>query len=174
MPLSIAEDKLPQCINPLSLHIMRLTSEYVSNTSLEKDKESDGESTDSRKSLPLGRSTLGKDATERRSYQIRKFFGQTVKRTVIRFAFLIIFLWFFYYQFLNFDWWLEENLKQLLILMLILEKCKYINDTQTFWGNKALQKSSVVQPVYLGISTTFEVTKKGYRFDFNHIFIHLF
>lgn len=29
VPLSIAEDKLPQCVNPLSLHIMRLTSEYV-------------------------------------------------------------------------------------------------------------------------------------------------
>lgn len=29
IPLSIAEDKLPQCLNPLSLHIMRLTSEYV-------------------------------------------------------------------------------------------------------------------------------------------------
>lgn len=29
IPLSIAEDKLPQCLNPLSLHIMRLTSEYI-------------------------------------------------------------------------------------------------------------------------------------------------
>lgn len=50
VPLSIAEDKLPQCINPLSLHIMRLTSEYVSNSSLEKEKESDEESVDSKKS----------------------------------------------------------------------------------------------------------------------------
>lgn len=37
VPLSIAEDKLPQCINPLSLHIMRLTSEYVSNSSIFDD-----------------------------------------------------------------------------------------------------------------------------------------
>ena len=29
MDLVEAEDKLPQSINPLSLHIMRLTSEYV-------------------------------------------------------------------------------------------------------------------------------------------------
>ncbi|XP_053605996.1 WD repeat-containing protein 44 isoform X2 [Plodia interpunctella] len=29
VPLSVAEHKLPQCINPLSLHIMRLTSEYI-------------------------------------------------------------------------------------------------------------------------------------------------
>ncbi|XP_067118588.1 WD repeat-containing protein 44 isoform X2 [Centruroides vittatus] len=30
VPLSLAEDRLPKCVNPLSLHIMRLTSEYVS------------------------------------------------------------------------------------------------------------------------------------------------
>ena len=29
MDLAQAEDRLPQSINPLSLHIMRLTSEYV-------------------------------------------------------------------------------------------------------------------------------------------------
>ena len=34
IPLSIAEDKLPQCLNPLSLHIMRLTSEYIRYKSL--------------------------------------------------------------------------------------------------------------------------------------------
>ncbi|XP_046396357.1 WD repeat-containing protein 44 isoform X2 [Ischnura elegans] len=44
VPLSVAEDKLPQCINPLSLHIMRLTSEYVSNSSLERERDSDEES----------------------------------------------------------------------------------------------------------------------------------
>lgn len=38
VPLSVAEDKLPQCINPLSLHIMRLTSEYVSSSSMDKNK----------------------------------------------------------------------------------------------------------------------------------------
>ena len=29
IPLSVAEDKLPQCVNPLSLHLMRITQEYV-------------------------------------------------------------------------------------------------------------------------------------------------
>ncbi|XP_033122161.1 WD repeat-containing protein 44-like [Anneissia japonica] len=38
-----AEDKLPACVNPLSLHIMRLTSEYVSNGSLDKMDASDSE-----------------------------------------------------------------------------------------------------------------------------------
>ncbi|KFM71183.1 WD repeat-containing protein 44, partial [Stegodyphus mimosarum] len=47
IPLSLAEEHLPKCLNPLSLHIMRLTSEYVSNTAL--NKESDEESTDMRK-----------------------------------------------------------------------------------------------------------------------------
>ncbi len=28
VPLSLAEEKLPQCVNPLSLHIMRRTKEY--------------------------------------------------------------------------------------------------------------------------------------------------
>lgn len=54
IPLSVAEDKLPQCINPLSLHIMRLTSEYVSSSSMEKEKESDEESVDIKKSdIPI-------------------------------------------------------------------------------------------------------------------------
>ena len=28
VPLSLAEDKLPKCVNPMALQIMRLTSEY--------------------------------------------------------------------------------------------------------------------------------------------------
>ena len=28
VPLSVAEEKLPKCTNPLALQIMRLTSEY--------------------------------------------------------------------------------------------------------------------------------------------------
>nr|CAD7256714.1 unnamed protein product [Timema shepardi] len=84
VPLSIAEDKLPQCINPLSLHIMRLTSEYVSNTSLDKEKESDEESVSSKKSeLPTGEDTdaeVGK--VRRRTAQLKKFLGSKVKKTI--------------------------------------------------------------------------------------------
>ena len=29
VPLSSAEEKIPKCINPLSLHIMRRTKEYL-------------------------------------------------------------------------------------------------------------------------------------------------
>ncbi|KAG0410780.1 hypothetical protein HPB47_012108 [Ixodes persulcatus] len=48
IPLSVAEEKLPRCLNPLALHIMRITSEYVSH--LDKNRESDEESIDFRQS----------------------------------------------------------------------------------------------------------------------------
>lgn len=84
VPLSIAEDKLPQCINPLSLHIMRLTSEYVSNTSLEKQKESDEESVDSKVSRREDEDEEGKGGMRRRTAQLKKFFGSTVRKTMIK------------------------------------------------------------------------------------------
>ncbi len=39
MDLATAEEHLPQSINPLSLHIMRLTSEYTGNFSLARHIE---------------------------------------------------------------------------------------------------------------------------------------
>ncbi|XP_075209994.1 WD repeat-containing protein 44 [Lycorma delicatula] len=81
VPLSIAEDKLPQCINPLSLHIMRLTSEYVSNPSLEKEKESDEESVDSKQSSVV---TEEPGPVKRRTAKIKQFIGLTMKKTVIK------------------------------------------------------------------------------------------
>ncbi|KAK9505467.1 hypothetical protein O3M35_009520 [Rhynocoris fuscipes] len=96
VPLSIAEDKLPQCINPLSLHIMRLTSEYVSQTSLDKgddDDDDDDDSLDSKKSISgarMGGGSIIPGTSEmsgpvrRTTAQIRKFFGTTVKKTMIK------------------------------------------------------------------------------------------
>ena len=84
VPLSIAEDKLPQCINPLSLHIMRLTSEYVSTTSLEKEKESDEESVDSKKSCATGSEAAELGRVRKKTAQIKKFLGSTVKKTMIK------------------------------------------------------------------------------------------
>lgn len=82
VPLSVAEDKLPQGINPLSLHIMRLTSEYVSNTSLEKEKESDEESVDSKVSeMPPGKD-VDRSAVKRKTEKLKKFLGSTVKKTM--------------------------------------------------------------------------------------------
>merc|ERR1719233_1354872 len=48
MDLATAEDQLPQSINPLSLHIMRLTSEYTGTMfSDSRSNDSDTESLDS-------------------------------------------------------------------------------------------------------------------------------
>lgn len=81
IPLSVAEDKLPQCINPLSLHIMRLTSEYVSSSSMEKDKESDEESVGSKKAeMPNLDGEVGR--VRKRTAKLKRFLGSTVKKTV--------------------------------------------------------------------------------------------
>ncbi|XP_026820788.1 WD repeat-containing protein 44 [Rhopalosiphum maidis] len=95
VPLSIAEDKLPQCINPLSLHIMRLTSEYVStpnldshsfrSNSIKKLKESDEESIGSKSNdtVATGRDDpVDESAIRRRTARIKRFLGTTVKKTV--------------------------------------------------------------------------------------------
>jgi len=82
IPLSIAEDKLPQCLNPLSLHIMRLTSEYISNSSLEKDKESDTESIDSRRTQMDSVSDGDSVSLRKKTSQFKKFLGSKVRRTV--------------------------------------------------------------------------------------------
>ncbi|XP_044761785.1 WD repeat-containing protein 44 isoform X2 [Coccinella septempunctata] len=84
VPLSVAEDKLPQCINPLSLHIMRLTSEYVSSSSMDKNKESDEESVDLKKSeIPVvdAESSEG-GRVRRRTAKLKRFLDSTVKKTM--------------------------------------------------------------------------------------------
>lgn len=73
IPLSLAEEHLPKCVNPLSLQIMRITSEYISHASLEKERESDEESIDSRKQDMAGSSGLLK---------IRKGIGRRLEKTV--------------------------------------------------------------------------------------------
>lgn len=83
VPLSIAEDKLPQCINPLSLHIMRLTkSKYISNSSLEKEKESDEESVDSKMSSIPPDEDASIDRVRKRTQKLKRFLGSTVKKTM--------------------------------------------------------------------------------------------
>lgn len=83
VPLSIAEDKLPQCINPLSLHIMRLTSEYISNTSLEKEKESDEESVDSKmSSIPPDEDVNVGGRVRKKTQKLKRLLGVTVKKTM--------------------------------------------------------------------------------------------
>ncbi|XP_019763195.2 WD repeat-containing protein 44 isoform X2 [Dendroctonus ponderosae] len=82
IPLSVAEDKLPQCINPLSLHIMRLTSEYVSSSSMEKEKESDEESVDIKKSdIPIVDDPEA-GGMRKRTARLKRIFGSNVKKVM--------------------------------------------------------------------------------------------
>ncbi|XP_035703924.1 WD repeat-containing protein 44 isoform X2 [Folsomia candida] len=82
VPLSIAEDKIPQCINPLSLHIMRLTSEYVGQRSSSNDRDSDEESLDSKKSSAASQDDAETSGVKKKTAQVRRFLGSTVKKTV--------------------------------------------------------------------------------------------
>uniref|UniRef100_T1JI81 WD repeat-containing protein 44 n=1 Tax=Strigamia maritima TaxID=126957 RepID=T1JI81_STRMM len=78
VPLSLAEDRLPQCVNPLSLHIMRMTSEYVSNSSLNKDKESDDDDTDDQKKSSNSADTL--DSKRKQPKRIKRLINRTVNK----------------------------------------------------------------------------------------------
>lgn len=84
VPLSVAEDKLPQCLNPLSLHIMRLTSEYVSSSSMEKDKESDEESITTKNSeiATVDENNVELGRIRQKTAKFKRFLGSTVKKTM--------------------------------------------------------------------------------------------
>lgn len=74
MDLVEAEDKLPQSINPLSLHIMRLTSEYVSMDRQSGSMDSD---TESMVSSVSGYELGGK----KKISGMKKFLGSMAKKT---------------------------------------------------------------------------------------------
>ncbi|CAG0920142.1 unnamed protein product [Notodromas monacha] len=79
VPLSEADEKIPTAINPLSLHIMRLTSEYVSPAE-SKEKDSDEESIFTHKSLT---SESGETSTvKRKTQQLKRFLGKTAEKAV--------------------------------------------------------------------------------------------
>lgn len=85
VPLSVAEDKLPQCLNPLSLHIMRLTSEYVSSSSMEKaEKESDEESIITKNSeiATVDENSVELGRIRQKTARLKRFLGSTVKKTM--------------------------------------------------------------------------------------------
>ncbi|KAG7163482.1 WD repeat-containing protein 44-like [Homarus americanus] len=79
IPLSDAENCLPQALNPLSLHIMRLTSEYVSNSNVD-GQESDEESVVdvNLKKLP----EIDSSAVKKKTSQLKKFLGRKMESAV--------------------------------------------------------------------------------------------
>eukprot|EP00794_Sanderia_malayensis_P011104 gene11102-12273_t len=71
IPLSLAEEKLPQCTNPLALQIMRLTSEYSSDSNLTALSE-DGHLSDSSMAPSI--------KIESKRKKFKKFIGKTVQK----------------------------------------------------------------------------------------------
>lgn len=70
IPLSLAEEKLPECTNPLALHILRLATEQNSGTNLGDDDE--GHMSDT--SVASGGRAQGKRK------KLKKFLGKTVDK----------------------------------------------------------------------------------------------
>ncbi|XP_067852900.1 WD repeat-containing protein 44 [Heptranchias perlo] len=71
IPLNMAEEKLPKGLNPLTLHIMRRTKEYVSNDAAQSDDEE--------KIHPTQTEADG-HKIKQKTNQLKKFLGKSVKR----------------------------------------------------------------------------------------------
>ncbi|XP_050998341.1 WD repeat-containing protein 44 [Acomys russatus] len=71
IPLSLAEEKLPTGINPLTLHIMRRTKEYVSNDATQSDDE---------EKLQSQQTDTDGGKLKQKTTQLKKFLGKSVKR----------------------------------------------------------------------------------------------
>uniref|UniRef100_A0A8C3CW34 WD repeat-containing protein 44 n=1 Tax=Cairina moschata TaxID=8855 RepID=A0A8C3CW34_CAIMO len=71
IPLSLAEEKLPTGINPLTLHIMRRTKEYVSNDAAQSDDED---------KIQTQQTDTDGGRLKQKTTQLKKFLGKSVKR----------------------------------------------------------------------------------------------
>uniref|UniRef100_A0A1A7Z638 WD repeat-containing protein 44 n=1 Tax=Iconisemion striatum TaxID=60296 RepID=A0A1A7Z638_9TELE len=71
IPLIQAEEKLPAGINPLTLHIMRRTKEYITNDAAQSDDDDKSQTT-------LTDTDGGK--LKQKTTQLKKFLGKSVKR----------------------------------------------------------------------------------------------
>ncbi|XP_024606354.1 WD repeat-containing protein 44 [Neophocaena asiaeorientalis asiaeorientalis] len=82
IPLSLAEEKLPTGINPLTLHIMRRTKEYVSNDAAQSDDEEklQSQQTDTDGLIWVGFFGFYLFLVFLLRTQLKKFLGKSVKR----------------------------------------------------------------------------------------------
>ncbi|RMC20479.1 hypothetical protein DUI87_01329 [Hirundo rustica rustica] len=71
IPLSLAEEKLPAGINPLTLHIMRRTKEYVSNDAAQSDDED---------KMQTQQTDTDGGRLKQKTTQLKKFLGKSVKK----------------------------------------------------------------------------------------------
>lgn len=72
VPLSVAEEQLPRCLNPLALHIMRITSEYVAHSDV-------GPASDEESPRTPSSST---DSLRRRAGRLTRLLGRKVGQKV--------------------------------------------------------------------------------------------
>ncbi|CAH1781737.1 unnamed protein product [Owenia fusiformis] len=79
IPLSVAEEKLPQCVNPMALHIMRRTKEYSSGSSLHRERQSDDDDDEDHGKLHAAAMKTGKEV-KKKTIKIKKFLGKTVSK----------------------------------------------------------------------------------------------
>ncbi|XP_051873509.1 WD repeat-containing protein 44-like [Pristis pectinata] len=69
--LNMAEEKLPKGLNPLTLHIMRRTKEYVSNDAAQSDDE---------EKIQPAQTEQDGHKIKQKTNQLKKFLGKSVKR----------------------------------------------------------------------------------------------
>lgn len=75
IPLSLAEEKLPTGINPLTLHIMRRTKEYV-----RYELSNDATQSDDEEKLQSQQTDTDGGRLKQKTTQLKKFLGKSVKR----------------------------------------------------------------------------------------------
>ncbi|XP_078403077.1 WD repeat-containing protein 44 [Cetorhinus maximus] len=71
IPLNMAEEKLPKGLNPLTLHIMRRTKEYVSSDAAQSDDE---------EKIHTTQTEQDGHKIKQKTNQLKKFLGKSVKR----------------------------------------------------------------------------------------------
>lgn len=103
VPLSVAEEKLPKCVNPLCLHIMRITSEYIGSRHQDDENARDTDEESERGTVSTRHSHLSSEAgrelvqgssdgtqdeqmpggLRKKTEKLKRFLGSTVKKTMI-------------------------------------------------------------------------------------------
>uniref|UniRef100_A0A8C3YAN3 WD repeat-containing protein 44 n=1 Tax=Catharus ustulatus TaxID=91951 RepID=A0A8C3YAN3_CATUS len=76
IPLSLAEEKLPTGINPLTLHIMRRTKEYVRYES----QDNDAAQSDDEDKMQTQQTDTDGGRLKQKTTQLKKFLGKSVKK----------------------------------------------------------------------------------------------
>ncbi|XP_013402472.1 WD repeat-containing protein 44 isoform X3 [Lingula anatina] len=80
LPLSLAEEQLPQGTNPLALHIMRRTKEYASDSSLEGKERHPTDEVDAGPKSVQAVAQQASAGVKKTGTRLKKLFGKTVSK----------------------------------------------------------------------------------------------